>query len=90
MNDVPKVLRRIGRRLGELRAESGRTQEQLAEQMDVSVNYLRQVETGAKGLSLRAICQLADVVGVDVSELLRPGARRASTRSTGPRAKPRR
>jgi ribosome-binding protein aMBF1 (putative translation factor) len=88
-NDLPRILRRIGRRIGELRAERGRTQEQLAVELDVSANYLRQVEVGAKGVSLRVLCEFADALEVDVSELLLP-ARGTTTRSRGPRARPRR
>ncbi len=84
MNDVGAILRGIGRRIAELRVAQNITQEELAERLDVSVGYVRQVEGGVKNLSVRSLAAFADVVGAEVAELLRP------PRTTGKRARARR
>jgi transcriptional regulator with XRE-family HTH domain len=84
VNDVGAILRGIGRRIAELRVARNITQEELAERLDVSVGYVRQVEGGAKNLSVRSLAAFADVVGADVAELLR------TPRTTGKRARARR
>jgi transcriptional regulator with XRE-family HTH domain len=69
MNDVSALLRGIGRRVAELRAARGITQEELAAALDVSLSYVRQVEGGSKNLSVRSLAAFADVVGARVPEL---------------------
>jgi len=83
MNDVGAILRGIGRRIAELRVARNVTQEELAERLDVSVGYVRQVEGGAKNLSVRSLVAFADAVGAQLPELLAPPAaqgRRARAR----------
>lgn len=77
MNDVGAILRNIGRRLQELRAGRGLTQDELAEALDVSVGYVRQVEGGGKNLSVRSLAAFADAVGAELPELLSPPASKA-------------
>ncbi|HWS41621.1 MAG TPA: helix-turn-helix transcriptional regulator [Pseudoflavonifractor sp.] len=48
----------IGRRIQRLRKEKGLTQEQVAEALDMSVNYLSNIETG------RDICSTALLLGI--------------------------
>lgn len=42
------------------------TQVELAEAVDISNNYLSQIERGCKSISLDKLLQLAEVLGVDV------------------------
>lgn len=66
--DVRELYRSVGRRIGEVRAARGITQEQIAEQLDVTVGYIQQVETGRKNLSLKSLATFADALGTVVSE----------------------
>jgi len=54
----------VGLRLRQIRLNAHMTQEKLADQLSVTVNYLGEVERGRKPLSLnlaRRICRLLDV-----------------------------
>jgi transcriptional regulator with XRE-family HTH domain len=70
--DVRELYRSVGRRIGEVRASRGVTQEQLAEQLDVTVGYVQQVETGRKNLSLKSLATFADALGATVPEFFTP------------------
>jgi transcriptional regulator with XRE-family HTH domain len=50
------------------------TQEQLAERGDVSVRYLRRIETGCENLTLSALVWLANLLEVKVESLLQAPA----------------
>lgn len=69
-----RVVRGLGRRVAELRAQSGRTQEQLAERLKMQVKYLQRVEGGSQNLSVRTLVRFANALGVPVAELFRPPA----------------
>lgn len=68
MNDIAALLRRIGRRVGELRRTRDLTQEQVAERLDVSVTYVASVEGGKRNVSVRTMGAFADVLGVRVEQ----------------------
>lgn len=72
MNHVGVLLRNVGRRIAELRRATGLTQEGLAERLDVSVGYIRQVEGGTKNLSVRSLAAFADAVHGTVAMLFEP------------------
>ena len=46
------------------------TQIELAEQIDITGNYLSQIERGSKSISLTKLLQMAEVLGVDEKALL--------------------
>ncbi|MBO6179181.1 MAG: helix-turn-helix transcriptional regulator [Selenomonadaceae bacterium] len=46
------------------------TQIELAEQIDITSNYLSQIERGSKSISLTKLLQMAEVLGVDEKALL--------------------
>ncbi len=46
------------------------TQIELAEQIEVSSNYLSQIERGSKSISLVKLLQVAEALGVDEKALL--------------------
>ena len=73
-DDAEQILIRLGRRVAELRAASGRTQEALAEELDVSAAYLQRVEAGAENLTVRSLVRLARHLAVDVQALFDPPA----------------
>jgi transcriptional regulator with XRE-family HTH domain len=67
--DPGRLLRDLGRRLAELRIEHNLTQEQLAEQLDVTARYVQAVEAGQENLTVRSLATLASALGVGVAQL---------------------
>lgn len=57
--DVSAVLFDIGRRVAELRAARGLTQEQLAEQAGLDPTYLQRIEGGRLNLTVRTLVAVA-------------------------------
>jgi transcriptional regulator with XRE-family HTH domain len=74
--DVSKVLRDLGRRIAELRAGRGMTQEQLAGRLDVNVQYLQRVERGVENLTVASLARFADLLGTQVGDLFAAPATR--------------
>lgn len=66
------VLRDLGRRIAELRAARGLTQEQLAERLDVTFQYLQRIEAGRENLTVRSLVRLATALEVLVADLFAP------------------
>jgi transcriptional regulator with XRE-family HTH domain len=58
--------------LRRLRHEMGLSQDDLAYEAEVSRSYLSQLEKGAYYASLKIVGRLADALGVDPAELLKP------------------
>ncbi len=63
-----KVL--IGLNINYYRKARRLTQIELAEQIEVSSNYLSQIERGSKSISLVKLLQIAEVLGIDEKALL--------------------
>ena len=61
---------KVGERIRERRRSGGSTQAQLAEAVDLSTEYICEIETGRKNASLTAIARISSVLGVTVDELL--------------------
>ena len=55
-----------------LRKRSKLTQAGLAEKLNISVNFLSDIETGRKWPSPVKLVKLADIFGIEVYELLKP------------------
>jgi transcriptional regulator with XRE-family HTH domain len=66
------ILFDIGRRIAELRVERGFTQEQFAEQVGITPQYLQRLEGGKQNLSVGKIVQLAKQLGTTFDDLLSP------------------
>ena len=49
------------------------TREQLAEALDVSCKFVRDIECGSKGISLKRFCTLIQVLDISADELLLGG-----------------
>ena len=60
----------IGRRIRTVREARNLTREQLAEKIDVSPQFIADVEYGNKGVSIRTLFQLSQVLKVSAEYLL--------------------
>lgn len=60
----------IGKRVHDFRTEHHYTQAQFAEMMDVSVNFLSEIENGKKGMSQDTICRLCEYFDISADYLL--------------------
>lgn len=63
---------RIGKHLRYVRRVNDRTQEQLAEMLDVSVGWVSRIERGVRVPNLPFLFRVGKVLHVPVSELLPP------------------
>lgn len=52
----------IGKKIKKARCEKGFTQESLAEELDVSVSFISQVETGKKQFNLSRISEISEIL----------------------------
>lgn len=55
----------VGHRIAELREATGRTQEQLAESLELSPRYIQMIEAGRANVALRTLIAIATALGVD-------------------------
>lgn len=61
----------MGDRIQETRKKRGFTQEQLAEKLDISVEYVSQIERGLKMPSMQLFIKLVEILDVSADYLLR-------------------
>ena len=61
----------MGDRIKEARKEKGFTQERLAERLDISVEFVGQIERGLKLPSMQVFIKLIEVLNVSADYLLR-------------------
>lgn len=66
----------VGRRIWQYRTEAGMTKEQLAERIDISSQYLNDIEQGKKCMSMVYFIRLGEVFHVSLDTLAH-GAREA-------------
>lgn len=66
-----ELLKRFGKNVKIERIKKDLTQEQLAETMDVSQNYLACVECGRQNMSLAKVLELSNALGVNIESLLK-------------------
>jgi transcriptional regulator with XRE-family HTH domain len=59
----------LGKRVKYLRRLRNLTQSQLAEKVDLSTNYISQIETGVATPTLKTLSMLAKVLGVQIKDL---------------------
>lgn len=83
--DPARVLRDLGRRIAELRAGRGMTQDVLAERADFTVQYLQRVEAGRENLTVRSLAALAALLGAQVADLFAAPASRDKPRPGRPK-----
>ena len=68
--DRKELLKIFGKNVKIERIKKDLTQEQLAEKMDVSQNYIACIETGKQNMSLGKILELAQNLNTDIHNLL--------------------
>lgn len=73
-----------GIRVRELRRAAGLTQQVLAEKLDMTVQYLRRVESGRINLSVVSLVRFAYALGVEPSALLTAPENRAAPKRGRP------
>lgn len=86
--DPVQVLKNIGRRIADLRRKQRLTQEGLAQQLGISVEYVRRVEIGGANMTMHTLVGWANRLNVDVIDLLKPAGRNRTVsraRRTTPR-----
>jgi transcriptional regulator with XRE-family HTH domain len=70
--DPADVARDVGRKIQELRRAAGLTQEEAATKLGMTVRALAYIEAGARNLTLRALTEIALILGTKTIELLKP------------------
>jgi transcriptional regulator with XRE-family HTH domain len=73
-----KLNKQIGARCRQARVASGLTQEKLAEKLNVSTQYLSDMERGVVGLSLLTLTDLSNQLSVTTDFLLKNTSNRGS------------
>ena len=79
---MPKVLASLAANTRRLRLREGLTQEGLAEAAGLSTKYVQQMEAAGANPSIMTVVALAEALGVEITELLKP-ARPPSRRRPG-------
>lgn len=82
------IMANVGRRVAEVRLLKGLTQEELAEQIRISLRYLQKVERGQSNMTLMTLARWALWLKVDPSDLIRPSSTARPGRGR-PSSKPR-
>lgn len=83
-----QLIQRVARRIVELRHAADRTQEELAEALATSVQYVSRLEVG-ENLTLASVAKIARALGVPAIALLEsPESKPTRTRRGRPRKTP--
>jgi len=64
--------RRVGKQVRELRQKCGWSQEFLAAEAGLNINYLGGIERGERNPSLKNLAKIADALGLTVPDLVEP------------------
>lgn len=65
------VVRKVGRRIRELRQKKGWSQEELAEEAGLHRTYIGQVERGEKSIGVENLFKIAKALGVPAVAIVR-------------------
>lgn len=69
-NDYPELLKTIGDNIRKYRNAKGISQETLAHQSDIDRTYMSYIENAKYNVSFKKLCDIANVLEIDVKELL--------------------
>ena len=88
--DPERVLSDLGRKLAELRADHGLTQEGLAEALGVSARYVQRIEAGEENLTVQSLVAVVNALKVSLPEVFTPPMSRTVRvgRPPKPKARP--
>ena len=94
-HDIDDTVKNVGRRVAELRAKAGLTQDQQAERLGFTLKYLQRIEGGGENLTVRSLVKIANALGVPVTDLFRqpktkqagPGRPKVRGKSAGKKSK---
>ena len=68
--DYSIELKRIGKKIKELRVKNKMNQQSLSDFCDVDIRTIQRVEVGEQNVALTLILSIAECLGVSISELL--------------------
>ncbi len=71
MKEKKEINIQIGKRIRNIREQRALTQEKLAESLDVSVQYISDLERGVVGASLKTIIKISDLLNISTDYLLK-------------------
>ena len=71
MLNKKEIYKIIGKNIQKARKTKGLTQEDFAELMDKSWSYIAKLETGTQNFSIGKLIDIAEFLGVELSELLK-------------------
>lgn len=60
----------IGKRIRDYRVKNNLTQAQFAETLDVSTNFISEIETGKKNISLETLCRVCETYHLSADYIL--------------------
>lgn len=63
----------LGKQIAHFRRQAGLTQEELAEKTAYSVDFIGLVERGVNAPTVARLADIADVLGVEIWQLFKPG-----------------
>ncbi|UNK18392.1 helix-turn-helix domain-containing protein [Paenibacillus sp. N3/727] len=66
-----EIIRRLGKRIRQLRKKQGISQDTLGERSGLHNNYIGQVERGEKNVTIDSLCKIAAGLDVSMEELFR-------------------
>lgn len=70
MNNKATKIYRLGRKIFAKRKELGLSQNELAENLDISREHLAKIETAKRTVSLDLLIEISDALGVKVRDLI--------------------
>ncbi len=70
LNDYPELLKTIGENIRKHRKDKGLSQEELANLCDMDRTYLSDIENAKYNVTLKKLCEIANVLGVEILVLL--------------------
>ena len=65
------LIQDLGIRIAKLRSEKNMARAELARQCDLHVQYLFDVETGKRNMTIYVLCKIARALSISVSELVK-------------------
>jgi transcriptional regulator with XRE-family HTH domain len=72
VKQVNVAQRRVGKQVRDLRLKRGWSQELLAAEAGLNINYLGGIERGERNPSLKNLAKIADAMGLTVPDLVEP------------------